>query len=76
MNWLKILALVGLTLNSIGTVLLWLSSPSGYGLPFYGDAEILKAHSDNHKRMRFRQKIAITLIFLGAVMQAPSILLT
>jgi hypothetical protein len=42
MHWLKILALAGITLNVIGTVLLWRSSPSGYALTGYMNQELIK----------------------------------
>jgi len=40
MNIPKTLAIAGILLNAIGTILLWRSSPSGYQLPMWGSLRI------------------------------------
>jgi hypothetical protein len=71
----KALAIVGLVLNAIGTVLLWKSSPASTGgfSPNYSP-EIQAQMRAVAARMRLGQRAAIGLLMAGAAFQFPSIL--
>ncbi len=71
----KALAVLGLLLNAAGTVLLWRSSPSGYGLTPYANESVLQEAAAVAKRMSRGQRIAICLLMLGAACQFPLIVL-
>ena len=72
----KVLALFGMTLTAIGTIMLWRSSPSGYALSGYGGPAVSDAVANNNRRMSRGQKIAVALIIVGSALQVPLVILS
>ncbi len=72
---IKILAISGMCLVGVGTVLLWMGSPSGYSPSGLLNKELLDKLQKNNRRMRVKQWMAIVLITIGTLLQFPAVLL-
>ena len=70
----KVVAIVGVFLGLLGAVLLTRASPSGYALGAYANDAILQQVAVQNRRMQRRQRLAIVLIVVGALLQVPCIL--
>lgn len=66
---MKAIAALGIILSLIGTILLWVGSPSGYPPPAYMNIELINRLRKNNGLMRIKQKTAISLMTVGAFFQ-------
>jgi hypothetical protein len=73
---LKLLAFLGMCMTAGGTILLWRRSPSGYAIGAYLGADVLAQNAENNRRLAKGQRIAISLISVGTLMQVPALFCT
>lgn len=73
----KLSGIIGIFIALIGTLLLWISSPSGDKI-FGGfvPPERVKKIFENNKKMKVRQNIAIALIAIGSIIQGTVTLIS
>jgi hypothetical protein len=72
--FIKALGILGIILTALGTVLLWLGSPSGYALSPYGGGGVQNKINTQNRVMNKKQIIAVTLIIIGSIVQATAII--
>ncbi|SCK07275.1 hypothetical protein [Vogesella sp. LIG4] len=72
---LKSMTMFGMCLVGVGTVLLWRGSPGGYAPGVWMNDALLNELKQNNRRMLCKQRLAISLIVVGTVMQFPSVIM-
>ncbi|ERE19014.1 hypothetical protein O166_21060 [Pseudogulbenkiania ferrooxidans EGD-HP2] len=72
---LKLMTILGMCLVGVGTVLLWRGSPSGYAPSGLMNESLLNELKRSNRLMLCKQRLAISLIVIGTVMQFPAVIM-